>query len=91
MSCDVKALFTSVPIGPAIKIIKKHLEHDKELKQRTIMTVNNIICLLDFCLKNTYFVFQGRHYEQLEGTAMGSAVSPRVANLYMEDFEDQSS
>ena len=30
MSSDVKTLFTSVPIGFAIHIIKKHLEGDKE-------------------------------------------------------------
>ena len=51
------------------------------------MTVNNIICLLEFCLKNTYFLFQGGYYEQIEGDAMGSPISPRVANLYMEKFE----
>ena len=31
MSCDVNALFTSIPIQLAIKIIKKHLEEYKEL------------------------------------------------------------
>ena len=31
MFYDMKALFTSVPILPAINIIKKHLEHDREL------------------------------------------------------------
>ena len=48
MSYDVKALFTSVPKEPVINIIRKHLEQDKELQQRTSMTVNNIICLLEF-------------------------------------------
>ena len=51
------------------------------------MTVSNIICLLEFCLKNTYFLFHGRYYEQVEGAAMGSPVSPIVANLYIEEFE----
>ena len=50
---DVKALFTSVPIKPAIKIIKQHVEGDQELQQRTSMTVKHIICLLEFSLKNT--------------------------------------
>ena len=87
VSFDVKALFTSVPIQPAINIIKKLLEEDKELQQRTTMSVNNITCLLEFCLKSTYFTFQGRHYEQLEGAAMGSPISPTVVYLYMENFE----
>ena len=87
MSYDVKALFTSVPIQPAINIIKKHLEKDRELHLRTSMRVNDITCLLEFCLKSTYFTLQGRYYEQMEGAAMGSPINPIVANLYMEDFE----
>ena len=87
MSYDVKALFTSVPIKPALKIIKKLLEEDQTLQQRTSMTVNNITCLLEFCLNSTYFTFQEKFYEQVEGAAMGSPISPVVANLYMEDFE----
>ena len=90
ISYDVKTLFTSVPIEPATKIIKQHLEDNKELQQRTSMTVNHIISLLEFCLKNTYFIFQGRFYEQVEGAAMGSPISPIVANLYMEAFEIQA-
>ena len=76
ISYDVKALFTSVPIEPSIKIIKQHLEKDKELHQRTSMSVHHIIMLLEFCLKNTHLVFQGRFYEQTEGAAMGSPSKP---------------
>ena len=54
------------------------------------MTVNNIICLLVFYLKNTYFIFQGRYYEQFEGAAMGSPMRPIVANLYMEAFKGKA-
>ena len=70
MSYDVIALFTFIPIDPAIKTIKKHLEEDQDLTKRTSMTVNHIICLLEFCLRNTYFSFQGRYYEETEGAAM---------------------
>ena len=90
MSYDVKALFTSVPIQPAIDIIKKLLEEDGELQQRTNMSVNHTISLLEFCLGGTYFTFHGRLYEQQEGAAMGSQISPIVANLFMEDFEKKA-
>ena len=89
-SYDVSALFTSVPVDPALSIIKDLLEKDHTLKERTVMEVSDIILLLEFCLKNTYFSFQDQFYEQAEGTAMGSPVSPIVANLYMEYLEQKA-
>ena len=89
-SYDVSALFTSVPIDPALNIIKDLLEKDNTLKERTVLAVNDINLLLEFCLKNTYFSFQDQFYEQVEGVAMGSPVSPIVANLYMEYLEQKA-
>ena len=80
-SYDVSALFTSVPIDPALKIIKDLLDKDTTLKERTVMEGGDIIHLLEFCLKNICLSFQGQVYEQVEGAAMGSPVSPIVANL----------
>ena len=57
---------------------------------RTVLAVSDIILLLEFCLKNTYFSFQDQFYEQVEGAAMGSPVSPIVANLYMEYLEQKA-
>ena len=50
-SYDVSALFTSVPIDPALKIIKDLLERDHTIKDRTVIGVDDIILLLEFCLK----------------------------------------
>ena len=62
----------------------------KKLQDRTVLSVQNIIDLLGFCLQNTYFSFQNKFYGQVEGAAMGSTVSPIVANLYMEHFEGEA-
>ena len=89
-SYNMSALFTSVPIDPALKIINDLLVKDPTLKDRTDIVIDDIILLLEFCLKNTYFSFQGQFFEQVEGAAMGSPVSPIVANLYMEYLEQKA-
>ena len=89
-SYDVSALFTSVPVHPALNIIKDLLEKDHTLKERTVLAVNDIILLLELCLKDTYFSFQDQFYEQVEGAAKGPPVSPIVSNLYMEYLEQKT-
>ena len=87
MSYDVTSLFISVPIDPTLNIIKDLFEKDEKLNDRTVLSVQNIIECLGFWLHNIYFSFQNQFYEQVEGVAMGSLVSPIVANLYTRHFE----
>ena len=89
ISYDVAALFTSIPLKSALEVVKKKLEQDTELHQRTTMSTQNIMDVLEFYLCNTYFLFHGNYYEQTQGAAMGSPVIPVLANLYMESFEDR--
>ena len=81
---DVTALFTSVPIQPVLNIIQQRLAKDKDLQQRTTMSIKHITSLLEFCLNSTSFVFQGSINQQIEGAAMRSPLSPIVANIFME-------
>ena len=57
------------------------------LTSSTEMTISQIVELLDFCLNTTYFIYDGAYYQQTHGAAMGSSISPLVANCYMEQFE----
>ena len=63
---------------------------NEKLQDRKVLLVQNIIELLRFCLHNTYFSFHNKFYEQVEGVAMGSLVSPIVVNLYMEHFVNEA-
>ena len=88
VSFDVTALFTKVPVDRSLDIILDRLEKDASLSSRTRLTAVQIRDLLRTCLKTTYFQYDGVIYTQVEGAAMGSPISPIVANLYMEWFEE---
>ena len=88
VSFDVSSLFTNVPVGEAVSIIRERLREDGTLGDRTSLSPEWIADLLEMCLRSTYFSFGGNFYEQKEGAAMGSPVSAVVANLYMEFIEE---
>lgn len=87
ISFDVKSLFPSIPTEEVLMILKKRLEKDEKLKNRTNLNVEDILEITSFCLKKTYFQFNGKIYQQLDGLAMGSPLSPTLANLFMDDLE----
>ena len=64
-SYDVTALFTSVPVNPAFGIIRDLLEKHPTFKEKTVMSVGDIVLLLEFCLKNTYFLSKGSSMNRL--------------------------
>ena len=74
LSFNMVSLYTKILIEEAIKTIKEII--DKETME-----------LVRVCLKSTFFTFRECFYEQVEGVAMGSLLSPIVANLFMEKFE----
>ncbi|XP_019619742.1 PREDICTED: uncharacterized protein LOC109466463 [Branchiostoma belcheri] len=90
VSFDVSALFTSVPVEESIVIIRDRLTCDSSLNERTKLSPLQVTELLRLCLTTTYFKYEGKFYSQVEGAAMGSPVSPIVANLFMEWFESRA-
>ena len=54
------------------------------------MSIQYNTTLLEFCIKNIYFFFQSKYYEQVHGGVMGSSISPNVASLFMEEFEPKA-
>ena len=59
VSYDVRALFTSVPIQPALEVIEKLLKEDN----RRTMSTKHIMDLLEFWLRSTYFTYIGKYCE----------------------------
>ena len=73
VSFDVISLFTSIPVNMALKATQERLMADATVPERTNMSVDNILKLLEFTLKNSYFQVNGEHYKQVFGCAMGSS------------------
>ena len=86
VSFDVISLFTAIPVDKACIYIKEKLEQDSTLSHRTHLEIDE----LSFVLSNNYFVFEGQTYKQIHGCAMGSPVSPVVANICMEKIEEMA-
>ena len=85
---DVVSLFTAIPVNKECDYIRDKLNNDSTLQSRTSLTTDDIISLLDFTLSNNYFVYNNCIYKQVHRCAMGSPVSPIVANLCMEVVEE---
>ena len=88
ISFDVSNLFTQVPIEEALRVVTEKLSMDESLKDRTSIPTSHLVQLIELCLRTTYFQFEDKFYEQSEGAAMGSPLSPVIANLYMEYLEE---
>ena len=62
MVFDVEALHTNVPIEDALVIIKELLENDETLSDRTPLSPKNVLDLLEFLVRTTFFIFNGTYY-----------------------------
>ena len=83
VSFDVVSLFTNIPVELSKKVTFNLLNEDDTLRNRTDLTMDGIEIALNFCLSNTYFTFEGKHYQQIFGVPMGSPISVVIANLVM--------
>ena len=90
VSFDVVSLLTSIPTTLAHQVTKSRLEVDLTISERTNMSVDNIMNLLEFVLGNNYFIVDGTFYKQKFGCPMGSPVSAILENLVMEHLEERA-
>jgi hypothetical protein len=76
VSFDVVSLFTSVPRQEAVIELRKRLERDTKLIDRTTLGVDKIMELIDLCLDSTYSQLADKFHEQGRGLAIISPLSP---------------
>ena len=54
------------------------------------LTRKQLSKLLNIASRENHFMFNGKMYDQVDGVAMGSPLSPVLANIFMSHFEQQA-
>ncbi|XP_055714335.1 uncharacterized protein LOC129808578 [Phlebotomus papatasi] len=71
-------------LTPGTRITKEVDRRFEEISHTTNLSKEMLIRVTRFCLTTGYFVFQGEVYSQLDGVAMGSPISPIIADIVMQ-------
>ena len=86
VTLDVSSLYTNIPNQEGILAVAAHLRKD-----RTKDPISPyILQLLRLVLHSMNFTFNDQHFLQIGGTAMGTALAPNYANLFMDRFETRA-
>ena len=86
LSLDVTSLFTNVPTELVLKGIDKRWPL---IKKGTKLPIDELKKGINFLMDSTYFKFDNKYYKQIFGTPMGSPISPIIADIVMQDLEEE--
>ena len=88
VTMDVTSLYTNIPNTEGLRSAMKLLTLYRP--QPGVKPSNlNLVKLLEMVLKKNNFQFNGDHYLQTGGTAMGTKAAPGLANCFMGNFEEE--
>ena len=76
---DVKSLYTNITHDGGMKACERFMRRDDFFENKIAI----ILKFIELVLTSNNLKFQGSHYVQMTGTAMGTKMAPTSANLYM--------
>jgi hypothetical protein len=85
MTFGFKDLYVNIPVSETLNIVKTKL-----LQNNDTQIAEQILTLLKDVLSQNYFTFQQRIYQPEQGIAMGSPISGVIAEIFLQNFEDQT-
>ncbi len=80
---DVSSLYTNIPHDESTEACKRALDNRATPTPPTAFLVD----MIEMILKMNNFTFNGQHYLQTQGTAMGTRMASSYANIFMGELE----
>ena len=86
-SFDVESLFTNIPLNETVDICLNKIFANSNTFHN--FNKKQLKTLLELATKETYFIFDNKTFQQIDGVAMGSPLGPTLANIFMCHHEQQ--
>ena len=83
VTADIVGLYPSIPHEAGLSTLREALD------KRTCKEIptENLIKMVEFVLKNTFFEFDTNVYQQISGTAIGTKFAPPYADIFIDQLE----
>ena len=86
-SLDVESLFTNIPLEETIEICTKLVFSNDSNSHG--LSKQEFRSLLTCATKDSFILFDGCYYMQIDGVAMGSPLGPTLANIFLGYHEQK--
>ena len=85
-SFDIKSLFTNIPLTETLNLCVQNSYRNQTHVNN--LTKSSFYKLLKITMFESFFIFDGKFFEQCDGVAMCSPLGPTLANVFMCHFEN---
>ena len=83
VTADVVGLYPHIPHDEGLRALREALIKSPN----TSVPADDLVDLAELVLKNNNLTFNGKHYLQILGTAIGTRMAPSYANIFMGKVE----
>ena len=87
VTLDVSSLYTNIPHNDGINACRFFLHRSRNNRNIPTETLCDLIRMV---LTMNNFMFNGKNFLQIHGTAMGTKMAPSFANLFLGQFESNA-
>ena len=82
-SFDTKSFLTNIPLTEMLKLCVQNIYRNQTYVSS--LTKSSFYTLPKITFES-FFIFNGKFYEQCDGIAMGSLLGPTLANVFLENY-----